>query len=407
MKIRIYKLKISELLIFILLIFTLFSEYLANNVSRVFLYCDDICAVLLLVYAIIKVILKRNEKLIIHEKIILFLYLVLLIIGVAGNLKSMYQNSWFAIAIDLLGWFKLFIVYISFLLIIKDNCETYYKLAIDVSKILVTVSLILAVLNLAKIINLTAGYDRFGVHSFSLGSHPSATSSIFAMITCLFLYDRDKNIKWITFSLILEILTFRFKAIAFTLAVVLASFFMKRKISLVKIGIIGIAVVLIAWNQIVFYFFSSTASRAVALNTSIQIANSLFPLGGGLATFGTNASGMYYSRAYVIYNLSNRWGFMKDNYAYIGDGGWASIIGQFGWIGTIIFICILYLLLKSILNRNRNAQHAEILPYISVLGYLLIASTNEAIFTSAYAIFFGLILVIMLKKDVKRKEVVK
>lgn len=119
----------------------------------------------------------------------------------------------------------------------------------------------------------------------------------------------------------------------------------------------------------------------------------------GFATFGTATSGKYYSKAYSVYGLSNRWGFTKDNYSYIGDGGWASIIGQFGYLGTLVIIFMLYNMIKSVNKRKKKN-----VPYICLFAYAIIASTNEVFFSSAYSILFSIIFAILLKYDYNKNE---
>lgn len=150
-------------------------------------------------------------------------------------------------------------------------------------------------------------------------------------------------------------------------------------------------------------FLDETASRARALKASIQIANDYFPTGSGFASFGTTMSGRYYSKAYEVYGLSERWGFTEEHYGYVSDGGWATIIGQFGYIGTIIFLCMILFFILSIRDRLYGKTR-YIVPYIALIGYIFISSTNETAFSSNYAVFYAILLAItVLKTSIKRK----
>lgn len=75
----------------------------------------------------------------------------------------------------------------------------------------------------------------------------------------------------------------------------------------------------VAWNQLVFYFTTTTEARSILLYVGIDLFKKYFPLGAGLATFGTAAAQKYYSPVYGIYGLSNRHGFTFDNPLYLTD----------------------------------------------------------------------------------------
>lgn len=395
-------LKLSELIIFFLIILLIFSEVLSEKISPIFSYIDEIYTIIIISLGILYICLSRKKKFIKEEKKIILIYCLIVVLGLIGNKNSGFQSDKKTIIIEIITWSKLFLTYVFLLKIVKvERCTVYYKLSIRCIKLLLIISCFLEILNLTKILPLSEGYDRFGIPSFSFFGHPSSASSIFAVAISILTYDAKKNKKWIFIGLALEILTFRFKGILFSLMVIYIQFFMNKKVSFIKICFIAILAVIMAWNQIEFYFLNSTASRAVALNTSIKIANDFLPVGSGFATFGTALSGKYYSEAYYKYGLDNRWGFTKENYAYIGDGGWATIIAQFGWSGTILFAYLIYLIIKSISKKNKSVK---IVPFISLVGYILIASTNETIFISAYSVLFSLALIILLNYSYIEKE---
>lgn len=402
MKVKLYKLNLNELFIFSSVILLVVTGVLTTYVSDVFSMVDEIYTGYIIIVGIAYLAIYRRNNLIKDEKKILMVYIAIVILGILGNNKSKFQTNNSAIIIETITWGKLFLTYIFLMEIMrKEKSEKYYEISLMLIKFLTVCSIILEILNLLKIIKLADGYDRFGIPSFSLFGHPSAASTIFAVAVAMLLYDEKKNKKWIYACLILEILTFRFKAIIFCCIVIYIKFFMKRKISFGKILFVLIIGIAIAWNQIEFYFLNSTASRAVALKTSVEIANDYFPLGSGLATFGTSSSGKYYSKAYIKYNLNNRWGFTEKNYAYIGDGGWATIIAQFGWLGTALFIYMIYLFSRAIFKRNKNEI---ITPYLAIISYILIASTNETIFISAHCVLFSLAAAILLNQSRNVKE---
>ncbi len=399
MKIRYYKLNFIEIIFLITCLVLIFSEFLANNVNPVFSIVDDVLNIVLIACAFLKIARMKNErKMDLKEILIVVIIVLLIIIGLYGNKISGYQTNKLAIFIDILNWQKFIMAFLCLKLLINDeNTIKYYNIILKISKFLIILGVILAVFNIFGVITLTPPtYDRFGISSFSLGGHPSSSSTLYAIIISFLLFERKKNKIWIFLAMLIEILTFRFKAIAFAVSVILLLFFMKKKISIFKVLLLAIAIIFIAWNQIEFYFFTSNASRAVALRTSIEIANNKFPLGSGFATFGTMMSGKYYSKAYINYNLNKRWGFSEDYYGFVGDGGWATVIATFGYIGTILYVSSL-LLVFFIIKEKVKEKNREIIAYFSILLYWLICSTNESIFVSAYSILFAFVLCILIK----------
>lgn len=406
MNIKFYKLNISEIFLGILLFLFIFNEILTQHISSFFSYIDDFAIVLIILFFIIKIIRQKGKiELEKNEIRILILYMLIYSLGIFGNFISKFQDESVAIIIDMLSWIKFFIGYVCLVnLIKKDKVNNYYDCLIKIGKVIIVIGIVLEILNLTTDIQLVDGYEKYGIKAFSLGGHPSFASAIFAGFTVLLLMEPKKNKFWIVLSMVLVAATLRAKGIAFVCLVVYALFFFRKNISNLKIIMVGLLVIMVGWNQIEYYFFNENASRARALNTSIEIANDYLPIGSGFATFGTIMSGKYYSDAYEKYGLSERWGFTKENYGYISDGGWATIIGQFGYVGVVLFIGVIIFLILSLKNRIGNCKN--IVPYISIILYMLISSTNETAFSSNFAVFYAILLsIIVLKQTEERKEV--
>ena len=405
MKFRYYKLNIIEIIMLIVLFLFVFNELLTKYVSSVFSYIDDLAIILIIIcYNVKSIKNKAKTNINKYELKIVILYIILYIIGILGNLTSNFQENLFAIIVDMLSWVKFFIAYILLLNMIKKNrVKVYYDYIVKMGKLIILFGLVLEILNLTTDFQLVEGYEKFGIKAFSFFGHPAFTSSILAGFVAIFLFDSKKNKNWIMLGSILLMATLRTKAFAFVLLIVYTVFFLKRKINVLNIIMAISLVVAVGWSQVQYYFLNPNASRARALNASIEIANDYVPIGGGFATFGTPMSGKYYSKAYYEYGLSERWGFMPNYYGYISDGGWATMLGQFGYLGTAIFLSIIIFLILSIYERIKNTN-INLQPYIALIGYLLISSTNEVAFSSSYAIFYALLLAIIVLKQQNKEE---
>lgn len=405
MKLKFYKLNIIEIIMLITLFIFVFNEALAKYVCPIFSYVDDFVIILIFIFYLINLIKKKGKiKFSKYEFRIFIAYIFLYIVGILGNLLSKFQENIFAILIDMLSWTKFFIAYILLVNIIKkDRVKVYYDYIAKIGKIIIAFGLILEILNLTTDLKLVDGYEKFGIKAFAFFGHPSFTSSIVAGFVAMLLVEPKKNIKWILLGLILMAATLRTKAFAYVCLIIYALIFLRKNINFLKTIMIFFIVLVVGWSQIQYYFLNPNASRARALNASIEIANDYAPVGSGFATFGTIMSGQYYSKAYYEYGLSERWGFMPDHYGYISDGGWATMIGQFGYLATIVFCIIIIFLILSLKERIKQ-NTSNLLPHIALIGYLLISSTNEVAFSSSYAIFYAIILAVIILKQQNKEE---
>ena len=406
MKNRLLKLTVSETLFIILIFSTIFYSFGIKYCSKYFNYMDDFLFIMLFGLALLKIIMKKNKKkLNNYDKIIIFFMLLLVIEGILGNIISNYQNSIQAIIIDIFTTFKFFGVYISCKILFKEKkAERNYKIAEYVSKIVLILMLCITILNTICDWKLAEKYTRFGINSYSLGGHPTFAAAIACCCVSILLSNYKKNKKWVFLGLILTAMTLRIKAIAYVLIMIIILLSKKGEKSFQarNLVIYGFIAIIIAHKYIINYFFDITASRGAAMIASLKLAVKYFPIGSGFATFGTVQSIKSYSKAYEVLGLNNRYGFMKNAGAFSGDGGWATYIGQYGFIGCFILISMIFLIYKSI--KFYNKKDSNYYPYISILLYLLICSTSEIAFSSNYAVLFAISLVILINKNKIKKD---
>lgn len=401
-KIRVIKFSVFEMAIIVLSILTVTAGIFAYWFNMSVSYADDILAILVIFFTVFILFFSKGKKQV-NGKLFL-LPMVMTAIGFIGNIVSDYQNSLIAIILDAFSWQKFFLLYACFLVILqnKENrISLYLRLAQKISRLLIIFGFITEIFNLTGVIYLMPGYDRFGLPAFTFGLHPSSTVSILVIIISLLFWNEKENSIYIYISLMLIVLTFRFKGIAFVFLVLYFMFKsilpnVKNKVRVplaIQIMPIILCIVLICWEQITFYFISPTASRARALTTSFKIAAKAFPVGGGFASFGTLMSGIHYSDAYRQFGLNNIWGFTNTNYSFIGDGGFATIIGQLGWLGLLIVILnmvVIYDFIKKRVNRKEFPVSC-----LFILAYLIISQSNEGAFYAENAPIYALVLALL------------
>lgn len=407
--IKILHLKFSEILFCILMISMIFFSFGMNYISDYFQYIDDLFVIIFIFFALLKTIINSsNRKLNKYDRNLFFLGCILIIVGLIGNFISQYQTNIKAILIDILSFCKWFGTYLAGMIIFDQNKgDRYFEIAEYFAKVILIIIAFIAIFNQILDLGLGEKYGRYGLPSYTLGGHPSFAAAIGCFCTSILLLNYSKNKKWIVVGFILIALTLRIKAIAYVLIMILFLLFNKNKksFSIKSLFIYFIIAIIVARKYIVAYFFDVTASRGMALIASFKLASTFFPIGAGFATFGTTGSTISYSMAYKILGLSTRYGFMENASAFVGDGGWATQIGQFGIIGVIIMLIMFYLMYCSV--RKNVGKTINSAPYISIFLYLLICSTSETSISSNYAILLALALVIIVKKGQKKYEIGK
>ena len=86
-----------------------------------------------------------------------------------------------------------------------------------------------------------------------------------------------------------------------------------------------------------------------------------------------------------MYGISNVYGLSQQMSEYISDSFWSMMLGQFGWIGTLLFcaaILALFIQIQALRKFNRGFYASG----LSILAYLLISSVAESAFVNPMAI---------------------
>lgn len=404
---KILHLKVKEIIYLIILFLMVFYSFGVNYLSKYFSYIDDIFTVGFIFWAIIKS--HNNKKLNKYEKCMILLNFVLLCIGLIGNIISGYQTDYKSIIVDIISCLKWFGIYLAGLVIFKDKYgDRYYKIADSFVKFILIIMLIIFLCNQIFHFGLGREYTRYGLPIYTLGGHPSYAASVASVCLSILLINYSKNKKWICLAFVLVLFTLRMKAIAYACVIILFIILKKfnKKFSIKMLIVAGLVSVILARSYITNYFFTSDASRSMALQGALKLARTFLPIGSGFATFGSAASTISYSKAYEVVGLSSRYGFRIDASSFVGDGGWATQIGQFGILGVILIFVMLGLMFTSVKYRIGHKEN-NWLPYTSVFVYMLICSTSEVAFASNYAVLFAIALVIIIKKGQTENEIRK
>lgn len=391
--------KITILYIFLLYILIL-QPFLQKKIE-IFQYTDEVFALILFGCAIIKII-KNNKKIKVSKRniIIISCLLAILCLGLLSNIIFGYQELKYVVA-DIIVFYKFYLVYFSFGFILKNriNEENGEKTIYFHIKLITVILTILTLLNYIFEI-FPSGDERYGIKANELFfGHPTALAamSVF-LIANAFIFGKEKQSKYylVGVLVLLMISTLRMKAIAFAIgAIVLIIYINKfnKKLQLYKLLLVGILCLIISFNQIKFYFIEDNqTARGALFRTSFEIANDYFPIGTGFGTFASNFSGENYSPLYEKYGINDIWGLSAENPAFISDSFWPMIIGQFGYIGAILYMICVILIYEDIQRKYNKEKKGVYTAKILCLLYLVISSIAESAFVNPLAIPLAMIL---------------
>lgn len=380
-------------------IFLIFSIYILvfQNVLQSFIkpiqYFDEILAI---IFFPIFLIATEKEKIKKSNLIITICLSILLFVGLYSNFKFSFQSVQIAFS-DVLLVYKFFLVYFLFSTLNKNKGIDFFKKGIIGH--LKFISIVLFLLTVINYIFKIFPYEyRYGIMSNKLFySHPTYLAAICIFIICTFIFFfNKKNIKYIMLMCTIVISTLRMKAIAFLFVFAIIVLFVtktNKRITFSKLTIIAIICLLVAYNQIQFYFFKTEDSaRSILLNTSFKIANDYFPIGTGFGTYASHFSAQSYSPVYSMYNIQNTYGLSKGNTIFISDSFWPMIIGQFGYIGLICYAIAIISILRKIQMEYKPEEKYKYIAKITALAYLVISSTSESAFVNPIAIPLAIII---------------
>lgn len=391
----------------------LFQDALESKIAFL-TFLDEAISLVVFGFAVIKIISSRNKyKLKDYNKKILIGLMLLVTIGLTSNLTYryfMYQSTGSAIVIllkDMLLVSKGWLTYIFIPTALSDvNVDEYLNILSNHFKKIAVLSLLLIIAD--YIFKIFPTYEiRFGIRSEQLMfTHPTYLAS-FAVLVIIVLSITIENFKddwkYIMMMIIVLASTLRFKAIAFIpvyLYVIFIVYKKQRKLQLKDVILLGLLGLIFAISQVWEYANNPEWARSALSMKSLLIARDHFPLGSGFGSFASWTSGQYYSPIYYNYGLFWVWGLSPDFYGFVADTFWPMVIGQFGYIGFIVYCIILFMVYKNI-NETQNLN--LYLGQILLLLHLLILSTAEASFSGPISVVF-LGLISILRKDDKKKQ---
>lgn len=396
--------KLSEVCWIVCFNLLFFASFIQNQTG--FAYLDEMIAVLFCISAVMKSLSPPNferDRLMPKEKTALFLLMAMACIGVLGNLTQGVQQGIVPIAIDLFTCMKFVIMLLSAIIVFNDVSHII-ELVEKEAKVLVSIMLICALVNL--LFDIGMGVDpRFGLRAsfkFVFG-HPTYLCMAGVGLTLVLMKNPEKNKRWIYAALLVVALSLRSKGIVFSaIALFLLLTMHKGKRLSVFHFLFGIVIaVLLGWDQFAGYYQPGGFARNELTLKAAAIANDTFPFGAGFATYGSavTAGFEYYSPLYYQYGLSTVQGLSPGHASFLSDTFWPTVLGQFGWLGMACFIGCIILLAWGVYFQRKGGLAA-----LCCFLYLLISSTAESAFFNPQAVYLAFCLGLVLKANQEKEH---
>lgn len=405
-KVENYKKITENFIIFSVLILVFFYDYFNTYLS----FFDEFITLFFSFVIITALLFNQKVKVYKQEINITILLIFLSFIGLTSNYASAklgYHTNKVAIIGDFISFNKAYISYfgIRFLVNNINSKRVINKLSIYAE---IAFYILIIFLIVDAFFKIFPQYSRFGIKSFQLFfTHTSRYSFAFSFIfLLLFPKYLNKNKLFLIFVLFVGLLSLRVKYFGFFILALIFIYYGKelfkipRKTFLIVIALLLIFVALIFKNQFQMYFtfdeLETSWSRAIILFYSFKIGNDFFPLGTGFGTFSSHFSGKYYSWVYEMYGIDKVYGISRIYWEFVSDQFWPMVLGQFGYLGLLSFVGVIYNYFMLFLRRIKKSVNKSNYSYIPFLGLLLLLvdSSTDAIFTQnravAMFIIFGL-----------------
>ncbi len=135
-----------------------------------------------------------------------------------------------------------------------------------------------------------------------------------------------------------------------------------------------ISVIKLAEEDVSLYYMPrehTTARRAFLINLPKVLANGYILFGRGLASYGSQASGTYYSPLYYNLGMDKVYGLYRGNTMFVNDAYYAMYIGQLGIAGLLFQVFYWRYMLSPFWSCFRSKS--RIPTYYLILSALAVA----------------------------------
>lgn len=398
------KINYRTIIVTFIIIYLPLSLTLQHNFNQeIWGYGDEVFSLLMLGYVLILLLKGKFLK---KDMPILILLTLLTILGLISNIYSKLTNNLMAIFVDAFWQWKIFLAFLGAKYIAKnDKNNTIMKSLFKVAKGFLVICTLCGIINCFINLGMSYGY-RYGIPSYYFIFYNEGRFGIIVAIALLIvLYGTDDS-RVIRKYEILAILSMFFttKGIVY---IIIAMYIMlqmlfkfmnkKAKLNLKTIIPLFIVVIFVSSYQIENYLLNDISPRMLLIKYGIITAMSYFPLGSGLATYGSEMAARYYSPLYVKYGWRDRYAMGIENGTALNDNYLATIVGEFGFFGLIIMSVLFFIIFNRINKINTDVKVKSMI--LSLFLCMIIAFLATGITKSSIGVCVFIVLGVLTGLD--------
>lgn len=379
---------LKTIVIFIILAGMIFGQFVTRST-----YLDEAVGIISMAYTLILFAKGKLEK---SDRVTVTLMIFVVVIGLASNVASNIAVSIFSIGIDIIAETKVIWAFFAMKYFATPKTQNeIINILTPVSKIYCIIIFISCLVSQFINIGMT-GTERYGLSGFKF-IFPMAFQFLAVTIIAIGIIASNKvqtnAIIYYILAAFSLILSTKSSPIMFSVIFLFLCYYLNRrkKIKPITIAFIVILILLLGSYQIETYLLNENSPRYLFFYYAGKTANRFFPWGSGFATFGSDQAARLYSPLYTQYGFDTLFGMNKEDGSFLSDTFWPMAIGQFGWIGGIIYIYIYIRILFSITKNNYKTNSQKAFLFAACIQ-ALIHAVGSAILSSSSGVLMFLII---------------
>ncbi len=385
-----YQIHFKSFIIAILLtVFVLIELFLNGS------YLDEVMALVSIAYLIL-----FNRKINKYDIITFAILMVITVLGLISNWYSGVDVSMRSIGVDAVTQVKVISAFFftKYFLNNKEKQATI-ELFVPVAKLFSISAFVCAVVSQFADIGMTAD-ARYGLKCFNFifdfnFQYIATFILLLGSMVCSQRMSPKEKHRYYIISVIAIMLNLKSQALLFGFLFLFLWYVLKKykKLNIVALALIAVGIFFLGQYQIDNYLTKDGTARNVFYEYAVENANTYFPFGSGFATYGSPEAAKNYSPLYYLYGFDEVWGMSPDYKAFLTDTYWASVLGQFGWIGMLLMIIVYLRVFRSMTSLSFSTEqraflYAAFAQYvIHAIGAGIITSSPGVIGFMAMALF--------------------
>lgn len=368
-------------------------DYLFSGLSNtVYKHFDEMLVVIMLAYILL------NYNRLKEKRSLICLWAAFLLCGAVGTIVFGYQSFVVSLMDMILIISKFMIGYLGTYVYAKKLKYNLSNSLFALSKFLIVILFLLTVHDMFFNPFFPKGDYRYFMYSIRLFFyHPTylGAASITLLIYMAYMSKSKHTLIYMILISCVGFFTLRSKTIGFILIFWLLYYYLfalKRNNYKFLICCSVPIVAYVGADQFRANFLLTTnySPRLIMMKDSFSLAMQSLPIGRGFATYGSPLAAQYYSPLYRSLGYENYWGMSSEYSSFLNDSFWPIIIAQFGFIGLILFIFVIWFLIKTALDVFKNNRFAGFAMMATIINMLINSMAESSFFNMASLLLFML-----------------